>query len=43
VRSQVLASSSADEREAKEEDEVEGGKMRSLMLLERHRGVGIES
>ena len=43
ARSQEPPSSSADEREAKEDDVLLGGKMRSLMWLERQRGVGMES
>lgn len=41
----AAVSSSADDREAKDWDVfvVAGGKMRSLMLLERQRGTGIES
>jgi hypothetical protein len=42
VRSQEPASSS-DESEANDWDVVDGGKIRSLMLLERHRGMGMES
>lgn len=43
VRSQVPPSSSMEDREANEDDVVEGGKIRSLILLCKHRGVGIAS
>lgn len=44
VSSHAPGSSSAEEREAKEVDVVEevGGKMRSLMLLDRQRGSGMD-
>ena len=43
VRSQVPPSSSMEDREANEDDVVVGGKIRSLMLLCKQRGVGIAS
>lgn len=43
VRSQDPASSSAEERDAKDEEVAVGGKIRSLMLLWRQRGVGMDS
>lgn len=43
MRSHVLASSSSDESEAKDEVVFEGGNIRSLMLFWRQRGVGMES
>jgi hypothetical protein len=43
VKSHVPASSSAEESEAKEAEVVVGGNMRSLTLLDRQRGVGMES
>ena len=43
VRSQVPFSSSTEDREANEEDVFSGGNMRSFMLFDKQRGVGIES
>lgn len=43
VRSHDPPSSSTEEREAKEADVLVGGNIRSLILLCKHRGIGIES